>query len=158
MLVRLPVELTWNWDEAPTLSIEAGDVVPIPTLPLVVNVLKRPVLGVVEPIVPGLAHGMSDDVTVPVVILSASRLGISVAASAAHAGAAANVPLPVPLRNCLVAVVLPARRVPVPDAPPYKMSPNVVIDDSASNAAEAVVAPVPPFATDKVPLVISAAE
>jgi len=37
-----------------------------------------------------------------------------------------------------------ARRVPVPEAPPYTKSPPVVRGDKASKAAAFVVAPVPP--------------
>jgi hypothetical protein len=45
------------------------EVVPIPTLPLAVSVVKAPVLGVVEPIVPGVAHGTDPVGIVPAVVM-----------------------------------------------------------------------------------------
>ena len=47
-----------------------------------------------------------------------------------------------------------AKRVPVPLAPPYIRSPEVVIGDNASNPADFVVAPVPPFTTGIIEVVL----
>ncbi|MEK7412423.1 MAG: hypothetical protein AAB263_03775 [Planctomycetota bacterium] len=52
--------------------------------------------------------------------------------------------------NIFVVVVFPASLVPAPEAPPYIVSPNVVIGLNALNAPEAVVWPVPPLAIGNV--------
>ena len=54
----------------------------------------------------------------PEVMIEAAKLGTSPADRVPHAGAAETDPLPVCVRNYLVADVLPASRVPAPEAPP----------------------------------------
>jgi hypothetical protein len=156
-------------------------------LPVVVKVVNAPVLAVPDPIVPGLAHGISAEAMAPtltappavdcfkycpvpplaersapepprararepVLILLASRLGISEALRALQAGAVAADPVPLLVKNCFVAVVFPAKRASVPAGLAIRMSPTVVRGDRASKAAEAVVAPVPPLAIATVPV------
>ena len=55
---------------------------------------------------------------VPLVIRAALIAGRSEAAMAPQAGALATAPVPVLVRNCLLVVVLPARRVPEPETAP----------------------------------------
>ena len=55
---------------------------------------------------------------VPDVMRAALWAGMSLAVSALHDGAFATEPVPVPVKNCLVVVMLPANRVPAPAVPP----------------------------------------
>ena len=81
---------------------------------------------------------------------------ISLALIVPQAGILAAVPVPVLVRNCLDDVLFPANLVSVPLAPPTSRSPRLVSGERASNAALAVVAPVPPLAMATVPETLEA--
>lgn len=130
----------------PICKVPPGVVVPIPTFPVVVRVVNAPLLAAVLPMAPGEAQFTREFDRVPEVILLASRCGTSAAESTPHAGAAYVVPLPVLDRNILVVDVLPESRLSAPPVLANKISPRLVSGDKASNAALALVAPVPPLA------------
>ena len=63
-----PLSQTTSLFSAPVLprdSLPDGAVVPIPAFPVVVTVVKAPLLAVVDPIAPGEAHGTSAEEIVP---------------------------------------------------------------------------------------------
>ena len=82
-----------------------GALVPLPRSTLFVARVDAPVPPLATP-------------NVPDVIRAALWLGKSLAAKEAQAGAVATPPDPVLVKNCFAVVVLPAKRVPAPEAPP----------------------------------------